>query len=141
MAGQDEARIELGERLEDEPSLGEPRMGHGEAGLVDRLVAVEEKVEVDGPRAETRARALAPERALDGEQAFEKLAGREIRLDGAGGVQESRLIDVPDGVRLPESGHRHDADVRTFEQVERAAEVALAVAEVRPEPDVRARQG
>ena len=135
-----EGGIELSEWLEDEPSLGEPRVRHGEPRLVDRLVPVEEKVEVDRARPEPRPRALAPERALDGEQAFEEVAGREIRLDEAGGVQKPRLVDVPDRVGVLEPGDRDDANVRAVEQLERAPEVALALAEVRPEPDVRARQ-
>ena len=136
-----ESGIELGERLEDERSLGEPRVRHGEPRLVDRLVAVEEKVEVDRPRPEPRPGALAPERALDREQPFEELPGREIRLDEAGGVQKPRLVDVPDRIGLPEPGDRDDADVGAVEQLERAPEAALTVAEVGPEADVRARQG
>ncbi len=60
--------VELGERLEDEPPLVHPRVRHLEAGLRDRLVAVEEQIEVDRPRSEPRAgAAVAAQLALDAE--------------------------------------------------------------------------
>ena len=74
MAGQDEVGVELGERLEREAPLVQARVRHAQAGLVDRLVAVEQQVEVDRARAEARARPLATQGLLDGEQPIQELA-------------------------------------------------------------------
>jgi len=49
-------------------------MRHAQAGLVDRLVAVEQQVEVDRARAEARASPLATQGLLDGEQPIQELA-------------------------------------------------------------------
>ena len=133
-----ELGIELGERLEDEAALCEARVRDAQAGLVDRLLAVEQKVEVDRPRAEARPRPLASERALDGEHPLKERAGGELGVDRARGVEEAGLVDVPDGVRLAKSGDRDDADVGPVEEVERAPEVSGTIAEVRSEADVRA---
>ena len=74
MTGDLERRVQLGERLEREPSFREARMGDGQPGLVDDLVAVEEQVEVDQSRAEAGAFAPPPaELLLDREQAVEEL--------------------------------------------------------------------
>ena len=72
-AGDDQAGIELGERLQDERPLVEPRMRDGQPGS-SRLVAVQEQVEVDRPRPEARPLAGPPERALDREQGVEERA-------------------------------------------------------------------
>ena len=77
-------------------------MRHMEARLVDRLLAVEEEVEVDRARAEARARPLAAQRLLDGEQPIQELTWRERRLELRRAVQEARLLEVADGIGLAE---------------------------------------
>ena len=62
-------------------------MRHRQARLVDRLVAVEQQVEIDRPRPPALA-ALAPELALDREQRVEQLARRQLGLERGGAVQE-----------------------------------------------------
>ena len=71
-------------------------MRDGQARLVDRLVAVEQQVEVDRPRPPALA-ALAAELALDREQPVEQLARRELGLERGGAVQEARLVGEPTG--------------------------------------------
>src|SRR5689334_5837956 len=79
--GHDDVRVELDERLEDEAALVQARMRHREPRLVDRLVAVQEQVEVDRPRPVARPVARASELALDLEQALEQRARGEPALD------------------------------------------------------------
>jgi hypothetical protein len=69
--GDDEPWIQLRKRLEDEPPLVEARVGDNETGLVDLLVAVEQEVEVERPRAVLADDADAAEALLDDEQAVE----------------------------------------------------------------------
>ena len=57
-------------------------MRDGEPGLVDQLVAVEEQVEIERPRAVLAGDADAAETLLDGEQPVEELARGERRLEG-----------------------------------------------------------
>ena len=56
-------------------------MRDGQPRLVDRLVAVEQQIEIDRARAPALA-ALASELALDSQQRVEQLAGGEIGLEG-----------------------------------------------------------
>ena len=71
-----ELRIQLCEGLESEAALGEARVRDGQPRLVHGLVAVEQQVEVDDPRAEARpCTALPAQLPLDREQALEELAG------------------------------------------------------------------
>ena len=56
-------------------------MRDGEARLVERLVAVEEQVEVDRPRPEARALAGPAERALDLQEGVQELPRRERRVE------------------------------------------------------------
>src|SRR5439155_5601326 len=97
-----------------------------EAGLVDRLVAVEQQVEVDRARAEARASSLATQGLLDGEQPIQELARRERRLELGCAVQEARLVKVADGIGLAEGGDGAELDTGLGrEQVERPAERRL----------------
>ena len=67
--------------------------------LVDDCVAVQQQVEIDRPR--TPPLTTHPsERPLDPEQRREELARGECRLDYRRSVQESRLIDDTDRIRL-----------------------------------------
>ena len=98
------------------------RVRHGQVGLVDHGVAVEEQVEIDRPRAEARALPRAAERALDLEEALEQLVRRELRLERRDAVEERGLVDVADGVGLaePRDGTELDAGLGGKE-VERAS--------------------
>ena len=140
MVGELEVAVELGERLEREAPLVQPWMRHVQARDVDRLVAVEEQVEVDRARAEARAAAAdAAEAALDVEEEREEVSCAELGLDLRGGVQEARLVEVADRLRLPEGRHGAELEARLGrEQVERPPKRRLPLAEVRSEADERA---
>ena len=137
--GKDQLGIELRERLEDEASFREPRMRHLEAGLVDDLVAVEEKVEVDRARAEARARSHPAERPFDLEEPVEQLARTKVRPDLRGRVQEPRLVSVVHRIGLAYARKTRRPDL-AFHELERSAEIRLTVAQVRAEPDVGERR-
>ncbi len=65
---------------------------------------------------------------------------REARVDRDRAVQERRLVDDPDGIRLAQLRDRDDLDaVGRGEEVAGPEERHLARAEIRAEPDVRAR--
>src|SRR5262245_43777122 len=105
-------RFELCQRLEREQALVQARMRHLERRLVDLLVAVQQQVEVDGPRAETRALARTAEAPLDPKENDEEPASSDVGLERGGGVQESRLVDDPDRRRIPETGDGGHMDAR-----------------------------
>src|SRR5512132_3701977 len=72
-----------------------------EGVLVDRLIAVEQQVEID--RARSVAGALSPdaaEVALDLQQEVQQLARGPARRQARRGVEKARLILVADWVRL-----------------------------------------
>ena len=137
MARDLQPRIELGQRLQREAALVQPRMRDAQARLDNRLVSVEKQIEVDGARAEAGPLAPdPPEAALDREQALKQLACGEggAKLDRA--VQETWLVRVADRVGLTQARHRDDVD--TFvrrEQLERVLDLPARVAQVRAEPD------
>jgi len=58
----DQARIELGERLESERAIAESRVRNRQTRLVEHDIAVDQQVEVDGPRTEALV-ADPPERS------------------------------------------------------------------------------
>ncbi len=122
-------------RLEHESALVQTRVRDREARLVDDLVAVEEQVEIDRPRAVAWAVAGPAERALDLEQRVEQLPRAELGLDCGRALRNARLVVVPPRFRLPERGNGND-DHALAEQLERPPQRRLAVAEVRAEADV-----
>src|ERR1700751_587688 len=101
----DEPWSQLRERLENEAALLRARGRDGGAGLVDRLVPEEEKVEVERPRAVLAGGPDAAEPLLDGEQAVEQLSRGERRVDHGRPVEERRLL--ADSVRLRLAQRRH----------------------------------
>ena len=114
-------------------------MRHVEPGLVDHLVPVDEQVEVDvrGPQRSPRTR--PSERSISSKQVEER-PRRQRRLDRDGAVQERRLIDDADRVRLAELGDGDHLDaVGAPEQLDRPAQRLLPRSEVRADPDVRER--
>src|SRR5688500_751090 len=113
-------------------------MRDGEAGLRDRLVAVDEEVEVDRARPPSHRIGLSPlaaELALELEQAVEELPRREVGLEQDGAVQEARLLDDAYRIGLAQ---RRDCD-HVGERVDRGPNRRLSVAEIRSDPDVGAR--
>src|SRR5438105_8712457 len=86
-------------------------MRNCQARLVDGLVAVEQQVEVDRARPETRPRAAdTAEPALDLEQSLEELARRQRGLELRGAVEKARLVEVPDRLRLAQGRDGHYLD-------------------------------
>ena len=73
--GDDERRIELGERLERERALVQPRVGKLEPRLVEHEVVHQQQVEVDRARPVPRPLAHPAELALDLEQRREERRG------------------------------------------------------------------
>ena len=139
--GETEVGLELGQRLEGEPALGETRVRDAQPGLLDPLVTVDEQVEVDRPGPETvRGIADSPELSLNGKEPLEKAPRGKLRVDGAGGVQEARLILVADRIGLPEGRDGRDLDPRVgLEELESSPEIVLPIAQVGAETDVCAR--
>jgi hypothetical protein len=129
-----EPGVQLDERLEDEPSLREPRVRNREPRLVDHLLSVEQEIEVDRARAISRPGPLAPEPALDAEETSEELERSVDRLDRTGRIQEARLVQVADGIGLAEGRHGADAEARLLaEEPNGLSEIPLPISEVRAE--------
>ena len=109
-------------------------MGHDEVGLVDRLVSVEQEIEVDRARPEAGAAALPPERVLDPAKAVEESAWRERRVHGDGRVQKARLRGVPDGIGVAKARDGRELDLFVaLESLDRPLQVRPPVADVTPE--------
>src|SRR6266542_1827788 len=111
-------------------------MRHRQPRLVHDRVAVHEQVEVDGSRPPPRNVARPAQRTFDLEQPLQECPRLEARLDLGYGIQEARLIRVPPGLRLDDRGHAPRAEL-----LRRRADRRFAVAEVRPQPHVRAGHG
>jgi Subtilase family len=140
VARQDEVGVELGERVEGEASLVQAGVRNPEPRCVDRLVAVEEQIEVDRARAEAGAGADAAQEALDREEPREQLVCRKVGLDLGGSVQEPRLVDVPDRRGVAERRDAAQLDPGLAgEQVERLPKGGVPVADVRAETNEGAR--
>ena len=117
------------------------RVRDGQTGLVDLRVLVEKQVEVERPRPVRRGPlADAPEPALDVEEQGKEVTSRELGLEGGSPVEEARLADDPDRLRVDERGDRGDANSGLGSQLgECGPDRRLAVAEVRSESDIRER--
>ena len=136
------ARRELRQRLERESALVQTRVRHRQARLGRRLVAVEEQIEVDRPRAVASAVARhAAERALDLEQRVEELLRARARSRAAAApLRNARLVDVPPRFRLAQARDGDDSTPSRSPSSSSARRMRrLAVAEVRPEADIGAR--
>src|ERR1700680_992075 len=70
-----QARRNLGQRLEHELPVAEPRMRHDQSGFVHDLIAEQHEVEVARPRGPPK-RPLAPAVAFDTEELGKKLRRR-----------------------------------------------------------------
>lgn len=136
-AGNDERRVELGERLEREAPLVQSRMRHRQTRLVAQLVAVDEQIEVDRARTVPLPVADAPELTLDGEQLVEELARGQRRLEHRRAIEIAWLVDDPHGVRLPQARHDDDLDTSPLREREQCtANRRLAVAQVGAQADI-----
>ena len=108
---------------EDEPPLGEARMGKHEPRPVAPLVAEEEDVHVDRARA-VPLRAHAPHLALGGEARLEERLGRERGLPARHRVQEPALRRPPH--RLGEPERAADASPGSPRAASRASAPSIA---------------
>jgi subtilase family protein len=115
-------------------------VGNAEPRLVDLDASVEQEVEIERPRAVGRGRvAVAAEASLDREEQVEELPRRASGLEGRDPVQERRLIDDADGLRIDQGGNAEDLDPLGGRKLRnRGTDRPLAVAEVGAEPDVHA---
>ena len=137
MSGYLKAALQLEQGLEDEPPFGQARVRNDELGLVDSLVAVEEEVEIDRPRAEARAGAITPELEFDCVEPGEERPRGKGRAKRRRAVQEARLVEVPDRIGLTQGRDGDDVDVAARgEPIERAADRLLAFAQVGSKSDV-----
>jgi len=115
-------------------------MGDAQPRLVHDFVGVHEQVEIDRPWPPARSLADPAERALDAQEDVKKLARGQGRLGGDGAVQEPRLADHADRVRLLQGRDPDDLDaVLGREELDGATKSLLAWAHVRAETDVGAR--
>ena len=94
-------------------------MGQRQTRLVSDLVAVEEQVEIDRPRAVAHV-ADTPEALLDVEQPLEKLPRRQVGRDLDSAVQERPLLDRPDRLGLAQPRDGDDLDPRPRRRAGRA---------------------
>src|SRR4051794_37844515 len=109
-----------------------------EARQLELHLVVEEQVEVDRPRAVARP-ALAAELLLDLEQPVEEHDRGELRLDGGDAVQEARLVDDADRLRLAQRGEGGEPHLRRLrDELDGAVDRGLRVADVGAEADVGA---
>ena len=112
-------------------------MRNREPGLVDHLVAVDEKVDVDGARPEPWTGTRPPQLVLDAEQPVEEVTRPELGLHRRDAVEETRLVDEAHRVGLAERRDRDDLDRPVVaEQLERPPNRLFAVAEVGAETEV-----
>src|SRR3954451_2347543 len=94
--GDDELRIELGERLEREGTLVQPGMRKLEARFVEHEAVHQEQVQVDRAWPVAWPLAHPAELALDLEQRREEGGRRQGCLHRDGGVEEPGLVEVAD---------------------------------------------
>ena len=117
------------------------RMRDPEPRLVDLGVPVEQQIEVERPRPLRAGRPRGCGRSGARRRAAARSSSprRQLRLERRGAVEEARLVDVADRLRVVEAGDRDDVDPRLGRQrVERREQRPLTVAEVRAEGDVGA---
>jgi len=119
---------DLGQRLQYESPLSEPRVRHDETRCIDDFVVVQNQIQIECPR-RTRVRAFATEALLDVEQRDENLSRRQRRLPHRRGVQENRLIADADRRRVMKARIPERRNVRP-NRVKGRAQVGFAIAKV-----------
>ena len=132
MAGNDQVGVELGERLEDEQPLVQPRMRDGQARLVDRS----RRRRGAGRGRSSAARSAAPSRTRPSSRSTSSsrsssARGGQLGVELGDRVQEARLV-----VDAPRLGLADRREPPRADQLGRPPDRRLAVAEVRAEPDV-----
>jgi hypothetical protein len=100
-------------------------------------IAEQEQIEVDRPGAVPRAGERAAVPGLYPLADVEKLVWLERRTDPCGGIEEVGLVEeFSNGLGLVQRRDRLDLNSVVAQVPERLRDVSLAIAEVRPEPDV-----
>ena len=127
---------EIAERLEHERPLGDAGMGHGEIGLGDLPLAVQQQVEIERTRLVAHAAALAALAALDREQLLEQDARRELGRQACRRIEIGALSSGSDRSRLVDARRHHVAHAaQRAQRRESGPELPLAVAEIGAERD------
>lgn len=97
-AGDDDAWVDLGERSEDEQSLGHAWMWDDETRLADGVIFNEEQVEIDGPWPPALGSgAFSAEGSLDREQLDQELSWGESGSEPGDSVEVGPLPGRADG--------------------------------------------
>src|SRR5436305_1304888 len=116
----------------------EARVRQLESRQLELHLVVEEQVEVDRARAVAR-RALAAELLLDLEQPVEKHDRGQLRVDRGDAVQEPRLVDEADRLRLAQGRECDEPHLRRLrDELDGTMDRRLRVADVGAEADVGA---
>ena len=95
-------RGNFGERDQNEGALVQTRVRQGQLGRVEDHVVDQEQIEIDRARS-VREGARATQVALDAEQCVEEVDRSQRGLQRNDRVQESRLLQVSDRLRLVET--------------------------------------
>ena len=129
---------DLGERLEHEAPLVQPRVREHRGRAVAAQRAHEQDVDVDRARP-VGLGAHAAELPLDGEAGREQLLGRLPGLAGGDRVQEEALRRPAHGLGQVERAQQRPAEAARLEPGEGARDRGLAIAEVGSETEHDAR--
>jgi hypothetical protein len=115
----------------------QPRVRNLQAGLVDRLVPVEEQIQIDrSGAAGPGTRTITTKPALELQQRVQELARRSGRSDHRDPVQEPRLIQIANGIRFAQARDQEEPRVaRVIDCLHCLPDRRLSVAQVGAEPD------
>jgi hypothetical protein len=135
--GVNESRYELGQRLQHEQPLVQARMRDDEAVVAVDKVAIQQQIEIDGPRS-IALLAHAPQSLLDRQQRIEEIVGRAIGPHLDDGVEVVSLPRRPaDRPRLVHRRYACDLDTLTLTQVcQCALQVVGAIVEVAAQSNI-----
>jgi hypothetical protein len=126
---------DFGEGDQDEVALEHPGMGNLESGLVDDEIVVQKDVEINEARAFGDRFVVAHVR-FNAAKGGEQLGRREIGLRFERGVKEPRLVEVIDGFSFVEGRKFDDCDGGVFKELQSAAKIGFAVAEIGAEGEI-----
>ncbi len=136
-AADHEVGRDLHQRHQSEGPLHHARMRDFEVRLGDRLLAIEQYVDIDGARPEPHlAGAVAPEGVFNTEQHVQQLTRRQFGLHRHHQVEIRPLRHRPPGRRLIERGAGDDLQPDPRDQPHGLRHGAGAVAEVRAETQI-----
>src|SRR5690242_11152039 len=94
----DQFRIELEQRIQDEGAFVEPGVRYGQFRAVDGRIAIQQQIEIQRARPPLDASPLASVPALDVEQMTHERGGILSRAHATNGVDEIRLFPQAHGV-------------------------------------------